>query len=376
MLEIDNNPTEPKLETNLKAIGIGGAGGNAINTMIELGQEDVEFWAVNTDVKDLKKSKAKNILQIGKKITKGFGAGSNPDIGRKSAEESKEEIRHMLEGADLAFIVAGMGGGTGTGAAPVVSAIAKEMGILTVGIVNSPFAFDGKKKMNYAKKGIEKLREAVDTLIVVPNIKLQEIYSKETIINVFKIADKILYEGAKAISDIIKKTGFINVDFADVKTVMHNRGYALMGIGFGEGDNRAIQAAESAMKNPLLSDLELADAKGLLINVTVGSDFKMEEYSAINELIVKRAGEDGDIIPGLVFDDDMEGKIKVTLIATGLRYSSAQMRDVVALKEETKVDEDIKNTFKRIKNTKTVKPPNYPGEKLKDVPAFIRRMSN
>ncbi len=376
MLEIDMNPNEePKLITNLKAIGIGGAGGNAINTMIELGQENVEFWAVNTDVKDLQKSKAKNKLQIGKRITKGFGAGSNPDIGRKSAEESKEEIRQMLEGADLVFIVAGMGGGTGTGAAPVVSSIAKEMGILTIGIVNTPFAFDGKKKMTYANKGIEKLREAVDTLIIVPNVKLQEIYAKETIKDVFKIADKILYEGAKAISDIIQETGFINVDFADVKTVMQNRGLALMGIGFGEGDNRAVQAAESAMKNPLLSDLELCDAKGLLINVTVGSDFKMEEYATINDLIVKRAGDEGDIIPGLVFDDDMEGKIKVTLIATGLKYSTAQMREVVTIKETTEPDEDVKDTFKKIKNT-VPRNSGYAKTIKRDVPAFIRKMAN
>jgi len=376
MLEIDANANEAKLETNLKAIGIGGAGGNAINTMIELGHEDVEFWAVNTDIKDLQKSKAKNKLQIGKKITNGFGAGANPDIGRKSAEESKEEIKHMLEGADLAFIVAGMGGGTGTGAAPIISAVAKEMGILTVGIVNTPFSFDGKKKMIYAKKGIEKLREAVDTMIIVPNMKLQEIYSKETIVDVFKTADKILYEGAKAISDIIKNTGFINVDFADVKTIMQNRGYALMGIGFGEGDNRSVKAAESAMKNPLLSDLELADAKGLLINVSAGKDFKMEEYSTINELIVKKAGEDGDIISGLVFDDDLEGKIKVTLIATGLKYSTAQLQDVLELKSNTKPDEDIKKTIQKIKDSVPRKPRSFNRKEYNDVPAFIRRSSN
>ena len=353
MLELDNNSSEYSLGTHIKAIGVGGAGGNAIETMIEYGLNDVEFLVLNTNVSDLEKSKSQLRLQIGEKITRGLGAGSNPDVGRKAAEESKEQIKHMLQGADLVFIVSGMGGGTGTGSSPIVASIAKELGILTIGIVNTPFKFEGKRRMINAHKGIQKLKEAVDTLIVVPNAKLQEIYPKEVMRTVFKRSDEVLYQGAKAISDIIQKTGFINVDFADVRTVMKNRGYALMGTGYGEGDNRAVKAAENAMKNPLLADLELSEAEGLLINVTVGPDFKMEEYTEINDLIVKTAGDDGDIIPGLVFDDDMEGKIKVTLIATGLQYGSAQIQEVLAnQRNENKPKEDMNETYKRIKENR------------------------
>jgi len=386
MLEMDNNPTEYSLGTNIKSIGVGGAGGNAIDTMIEYGLNDVEFLVFNTNVSDLEKSKSQIKLQIGKKITRGLGAGSNPDIGRKSAEESKEKIKHMLEGADLVFIVAGMGGGTGTGSAPIVASIAKEMGVLTIGIVNTPFKFEGKKRMINAHKGIQKLKEAVDTLIVVPNAKLQEIYPKETMRTVFKKSDEILFQGAKAISDIIQKTVFINVDFADVRTVMQNRGYALMGTGYGEGDNRAIQAAENAMKNPLLVDLELSEAEGLLINVTVGPDFKMEEYTTINDLIIKTAGDEGDIIPGLVFDDDMEGKIKVTLIATGLQYSAAQIQDVLAAQKDKKsTNEDMNDAIQRIKDmrenealkiSKNTSRSSTFSSNRSDIPTFIRRLSN
>ncbi len=375
MIELDRNPNEqPKLETMIKAIGIGGCGGNAINTMIQMGQENIEFWVVNTDVKDLQKSKAKNKLQIGKKITRGHGAGSDKEVGRKSAEESKEEIRQMLEGADMVFLVAGMGGGTGTGATPVVSAIAKEMNILTVGIVSSPFLFEGKKKIKQATSGIEKLREVIDTLVIVPNYKLQEIYGRESITEVFKLADKILFQGSKAISEIIQETGMINVDFADVRTVMQNRGYALMGIGIGEGDNRAQQAVDAAINNPLLADMELENAQGLLINVSAGRDFTMEEYSLINTQIIKKAGDEGDIINGLVINEDLEGKVKVTIIATGLMRSSSDMVQAISTQANVKLDEDIKDTFMHVKNEEK----RSRNRKIvnDDIPSFIRRVTN
>jgi len=320
MIEFDERPNQ--LGTNIKIIGVGGAGGNAINTMIRNELGDVEFIAANTDSGDLQKSLAKMKLQLGKKLTRGLGTGANPETGSRSAEESKDEIKSHLEGADMIFLAAGMGGGTGTGATPIIAKIAREMGILTLGIVTTPFPFEGEKRAENADHGIRHLSEYVDTLIVIPNEKLCEIYGNATIMSAFQNADNILYEAAKAVSDIITITGLINVDFADVKAVMQNSGYALMGTGVAEGENRAINAARAAINNPLLSDISLAGCKSLLLNIIAGEDILMNETDEVSNVIVNETGTGANIFMGLIIDEKMTGKISVTIIATGLEKNS------------------------------------------------------
>lgn len=316
MIEFDEKAAQ--LGTNIKIIGVGGAGGNAINTMIRNNLFGVEFIAANTDSCDLTKSLANMKLQLGKKLTRGLGAGANPEVGSRSAEESKDEIKSHLDGADMVFIAAGMGGGTGTGAAPVVAKIAREMGILTLGIVTSPFPFEGRKRADNADHGIRNLREYVDTLIVIPNEKLSEMYSGLTFQEALNKADNVLFEAAKAVSDIINIPGYINLDFADVKAVMQNMGYALMGSGVGEGENRAINAARAAIDNPLLRDVNLQGCQSLLLNITAGPDVLMSEFEEASNVIVNETGKAGNIIMGVILDDNLTGKINVTIIATGL----------------------------------------------------------
>ncbi len=384
MLELDLNQDEIPFGTNIKIIGVGGAGGNAINTMIEYSLSGVEFIAANTNILDLKRSNAKIKLQLGKEVTKGLGAGANPEIGRKAAEESREDIKNNLKGADMIFIAAGMGGGTGTGATPIIASLAREMGILTIGIVNRPFIGEGKKRTINAEKGIQKLRENVDTLIVVPNEKLKEIYPDMTVIEAFKKADNILYEAAKAVSDIIHFSGYMNVDFADVMTVMTNKGLALMGSGIEDGDNRAVEAANKAMNNPLLSEITLENAKGILINITAGKDFKMDEFETITQEIMKKAGDEGDIITGIIFDNEMEGKVKVTLIATGLSAPGSIVYERESIISEKDNDnEDIGKTLQRIRHSdslnltkKMESEVNDTPDKQMEIPAFLRKFSN
>ena len=384
MLELDLNQDEIPFGTNIKIIGVGGAGGNAINTMIEYSLSGVEFIAANTNILDLKRSNAKIKLQLGKEVTKGLGAGANPEIGRKSAEESREDIKSNLKGADMIFLAAGMGGGTGTGATPIIASLAREMGILTIGIVNRPFIGEGKKRTINAEKGIQKLRENVDTLIVVPNEKLKEIYPDMTVRDAFKKADNILYEAAKAVSDIIHFSGYMNVDFADVMTVMTNKGLALMGTGIEDGDNRAVEAANTAMNNPLLSEITLENAKGILINITAGKDFKMDEFETITQEIMKKAGDEGDIITGIIFDNEMEGKVKVTLIATGLSAPGSivyERESIISEKEDD--NEDIGKTLQRIRHSDSLNLTKNIGTEVNDtpdkqmeIPAFLRKFSN
>ncbi len=384
MLELDLNQDEIPFGTHIKIIGVGGAGGNAINTMIDYDLTGMEFIAANTNIMDLKRSNAKIKLQLGKEATKGLGAGANPEIGRKAAEESREEIKNNIKDADMLFIAAGMGGGTGTGATPIIASLAREMGILTIGIINRPFIGEGKKRTVNAEKGIKKLRENVDTLIVVPNEKLKEIYPDMTVIEAFKKADNVLYEAAKAVSEIIHYSGYMNVDFADVQTVMANRGMALMGTGVCDGDERAIKAANLAMNNPLLSDIHIENAKGILINITAGNDFRMDEFEIITQEIVKKAGEDGDIITGIIFNEAMEGKIKVTLIATGLDTPGTTVYERESIISE-KVDdgEDINKTLIRIRNSgamslnkkQDAETNEIPGKQM-EIPAFLRKFSN
>lgn len=384
MLELDLNHDEIPFGTHIKIIGVGGAGGNAIGTMIGYNLNGLEFVVANTNIIDLKKSEAKIKLQLGRELTKGLGAGANPDVGRKAAEESREDIKNILKDTDLLFIAAGMGGGTGTGATPVIAALAREMGILTIGIVSRPFRSEGKKRMINAENGIKKLRENVDTLIVIPNEKLTEIFPDMTVIDAFKKADNVLYEAAKAISDIIHYSGYMNVDFADVQTVMKNRGLAMMGSGLGDGDQRAVDAAQKAMNNPLLTDIPIENAKGVLINITAGKDFKMDEFELITNEIVKQTGDDGDIITGIIIDDAMEGKIKVTLITTGLDTSSTTVYERETIIHDKEDDsEDIGRTLRRIRNSDSLnlnkrteeKTSVFPDKQM-EIPAFLRKFSN
>ncbi|MCB5246030.1 MAG: cell division protein FtsZ [Candidatus Cloacimonadaceae bacterium] len=341
MIEFDEKPDQ--IGTNIKIIGVGGGGGNAINTMIAKELTGVEFIVANTDNSDLLKNKAKMKLQMGKKLCGGLGTGANPEMGERAAEESKDDIKSNLDGADMVIIASGMGGGTGTGASPVIAKIAKDLNILTLAIVTTPFPFEGSKRMNNAQEGISKLAEYVDTLIVIPNAKVSEIYADKPLLDAFAMADNVLYEAAKAISDIININGLVNVDFADVKTVMQNGGFALMGSGFGEGENRSILAAEAAINNPLLSDISLQGCQSLLINVSAGKDFKMSELEEVTSVIVNVTGSDANIIMGVIIDPNLEEKVSVTIIATGLQNITHQIRDFINIPQGiTKPEKRVK----------------------------------
>ncbi|MBP7563678.1 MAG: cell division protein FtsZ, partial [Candidatus Cloacimonetes bacterium] len=308
--------------TKIKIIGIGGGGGNAVNTMISKNIEGVEFIVANTDMQDLEKSLAVNKIQLGKKTTKGLGAGANPNYGKDSALESLEEVEQLLEGTDMLFIAAGMGGGTGTGAAPVIAARAREKGILTLGIVTFPFKWEGKQRYQNAITGLVDLEENVDTLIVIPNDKVAELYGRMKVIDAFHKCDEILANAAQSVSDLINKSGYINVDFADVKTIMSHRGYALMGCGVASGEGRDLKAAQMASSNPLLSHVNLENCKGILINIATGHDFMMDELENITNSITGSTGAAENIITGITTDPDMTDTIRVTVIATGISYDT------------------------------------------------------
>ena len=301
----------------IKVIGVGGAGNNAVNRMIEAGIKGVDFIAVNTDRQALQKSKASAKIQIGEKITRGLGAGANPDIGAQSAEENKSEIAETLRGADMVFVTAGMGGGTGTGAAPIVAQSAKEMGILTIGVVTKPFTFEGKKRLSQAERGIESLKGKVDALVVIPNDKLLQIIDRKTSINdAFRMADDVLRQGVQGISDLIAVTGTVNLDFADVKTIMLNTGIAHMGIGRASGENRAEDAAKQAVQNPLLES-SIEGAKGVIINITGGPNLGLHEVNTAAELVQRSVDPEANIIFGAVIDETLDEDIVITVIATG-----------------------------------------------------------
>ena len=302
---------------NIKVIGVGGAGNNAVNRMIQAGIKNVEFIAINTDRQALLLSQAPSRIQIGEKITRGLGAGANPDIGAQAAEESKTEIAEALKGADMVFVTAGMGGGTGTGAAPIVASAAKEMGILTIGVVTKPFTFEGKKRLAQAERGIESLKGKVDTLVVIPNDKLLQVIDRKTsIIEAFRMADDILRQGVQGISDLIATPGLINLDFADVKTIMLDKGMAHMGIGRASGENRAEDAAKQAIQSPLL-ETSIEGANGVIINITGGPDVGLHEANVAAELVQRSADPEANIIFGTVTDDSLEDEIIITVIATG-----------------------------------------------------------
>ncbi|GAJ99636.1 cell division protein FtsZ [Geomicrobium sp. JCM 19055] len=301
----------------IKVIGVGGGGSNAVNRMIENGLQGVEFIAVNTDAQALQLSQAETKLQLGGKLTRGLGAGANPDIGKKAAEESKEQLEECLTGADMVFITAGMGGGTGTGAAPVIAEVAKEIGALTVGVVTRPFSFEGKKRSTHAKDGIEALKEKVDTLIVIPNDRLLEIVDKNTpMLEAFREADNVLRQGVQGISDLIATPGLINLDFADVKTVMSEKGSALMGIGIATGENRAAEAAKKAISSPLL-ETSVDGAQGVLMNITGGSNLSLFEVHEAAEIVSDASDPEVNMIFGSVINENLKEEIVVTVIATG-----------------------------------------------------------
>ncbi len=301
----------------IKVIGVGGAGNNAVNRMIEAGIRNVEFIAVNTDRQTLNESKANSKIQIGEKLTRGLGAGANPDIGSQAAEESRAEIAEVLKGADMVFVTAGMGGGTGTGAAPIVASTAKEMGILTIGVVTKPFTFEGKKRLAQAERGVASLKGKVDTLVVIPNDKLLQVIDRKTsMIEAFRMADDVLRQGVQGISDLISVPGVINLDFADVRTIMLNQGMAHMGIGCASGENRAEDAAKQAIQSPLL-ETSIEGARGIIINITGGSDMGLHEANTAAELVQRSADPEANIIFGTVIDDSMGDEIQITVIATG-----------------------------------------------------------
>jgi cell division protein FtsZ len=302
----------------MKVIGVGGGGGNAVNRMIDEDLEGVEFISVNTDAQALKLSKSGIKIQIGKKLTRGLGAGARPEMGRGALEENADEVRKVLEGADLVFITAGMGGGTGTGAAPLIGSMAREMGALTIAIVTRPFLFEGKKRMRQAELGLEELKRAVDTMIVVPNERLLAVVGKGTSFkDALKKADEVLLHATQGIADLIRVTGEVNVDFADVRTIMSNRGAALMGTGFGQGENRAVEAAQEAISSPLLDNISIQGAAGVLINITGGMDLAIDEVTTISSIIQDAAGDEAEIIFGAVHDSNLKEEIRVTVIATG-----------------------------------------------------------
>ena len=313
----------------MKVVGVGGAGGNAVNRMVKEGLGGVEFLSINTDAMALDNNQAGTRIQIGEKITKGLGAGANPEIGRMAMEEDRARITEMLKGADMVFITAGMGGGTGTGGAPVVAQIAHEMDILTVAIVTRPFLFEGKIRDRNARKGIDDLRQHVDTIIVIPNQKLLSIVDRNTsLIDAFKTADDVLYQATKGISDLITVHGLVNLDFADVKTIMKGMGDALMGTGFAEGENRAVVAADNAIHSALLDDISIAGARGILINITGGEDMTLHDVSDATQNIQDAVGEGAEtnLIFGAVTDPAMKGKIRVTVIATGFSENKSDKR--------------------------------------------------
>ena len=318
----------PAPNARMKVVGVGGAGGNAVNRMIDEDLEGVEFLSLNTDAQALKGSRAQVTMQIGKKLTRGLGAGARPEIGRQAIHESADDVRKALEGADLVFVTAGMGGGTGTGAAPIIGEIAREMGALTVAIVTHPFKFEGKKRARAAEQGIAELRRTVDTMIIVPNDRIMSVVPKGTSFKeALKKADEVLLHATQGISDLISVPGEVNVDFADVRTVMSSRGAALMGSGFGEGENRAQEAAQEAVSSPLLDDVSIAGARGVLLNITGGMDLAIDEVTQISTIIQEEAGEEAEIIFGAVHDPSLEGKIRVTVIATG--FDAAEESDVL-----------------------------------------------
>jgi len=362
MIEFDENRN---LSAKVKIVGVGGGGNNALNTMIASRLSGVDFIAANTDAQALATNLAPIKLQLGSTLTKGLGAGANPEVGRKAALEDVEKIREALKDADMVFITAGLGGGTGTGGAPVIAEVAREMGALTVAIVTKPFNFEGKKRMKQAEDGLANLKMTADALITIPNQRLLSISGKSmTLLEAFKKADEILFHAAKGISDIIVGHGIINLDFADVRTIMAETGMALMGTGIASGESRAVEAAQKAISSPLLEDISIEGARGLLINISGGHNMTLNEINEATTLIQKEAHEDANIIWGMVIDETMTEEMRVTVIATGFGKA-----------EEKSVSTAIPSRFKRVAPISfSVKESSRDHKENRDIPAFIRRI--
>lgn len=353
MSNVDFQIDDQQLGTKIKVIGVGGGGGNAINRMIQDNVKGVEFIAANTDIQALKKSAAETKIQLGPKLTRGLGAGANPDIGAKAAQESEEAISQALEGADMIFVTAGMGGGTGTGAAPEIAKIAKSQNALTVGVVTRPFSFEGPKRSRSAADGMDKLRENVDTLVIISNNRLLEIVDKKTsIMDAFQEADNVLRQGVQGISDLITSPGYINLDFSDVKTIMQNQGAALMGIGTANGENRVAEATKQAISSPLL-EVSIEGAEQVLLNITGANDLALQEAQEAANIVAQAASSDVDIIFGTSVNEDLEGSVVITVIATGIdknKKKKAPARRVASATDSTSSTSDQRNDDDRFNN--------------------------
>jgi cell division protein FtsZ len=366
----------------IKVIGVGGGGGNAVQNMMDAGIEGVEFISANTDAQALKSSNAKVVLQLGSGITKGLGAGANPEIGRQAAMEDRERIQEAILGSDMLFITAGMGGGTGTGAAPVVAQIARELGILTVAVVTKPFPFEGGKRMALAREGINALSKHVDSLITIPNEKLLAVLGKDvSLLQAFKQADDVLFNAVSGIAELITRPGLINVDFADVRTVMSEMGMAMMGAGRASGDDRARQAAEAALSSPLLEEINLAGARGILVNVTAGMDLTIGEFEAVGNTVKGFASDEATVVVGTVIDPEMQGEVRVTVVATGIGQAVKTQDSSVRLVQRTSNGEvnyaDLERpTVMRKRTAPTDRFNNQDDLDYLDVPAFLRRQAD
>ncbi|RMH45780.1 MAG: cell division protein FtsZ [Gammaproteobacteria bacterium] len=380
----------PVAQATIKVIGIGGGGGNAVDHMMEAKIDGVEFICANTDAQALSRSQAPITLQLGSSITKGLGAGANPEVGKQAALEDRERIEQVLQGTDMVFITAGMGGGTGTGGAPVVAEIARSMGILTVAVVTKPFKFEMKKRMMVAEQGIKELRKHVDSLIIVPNDKLLENLRGAKLMEAFKAANGVLHGAVQGIAELITSPGIINVDFADVRTVMSEKGMAMMGSGIGNGENRAREAAELAIASPFLENVDLSGARGILVNVTAGDDLGLEEYAEVGNIISEFAAEDATVVIGTSIDPALNGQLRVTVVATGLgreqdlenEAPKASVRVVESNSEPKKAEEAVNYdelevpTITRKQNPVKTAVGAIEDMDYLDIPAFLRKQNN
>ena len=367
----------------IKVVGVGGGGGNAVEHMVNKELEGVEFICANTDAQAIKNSSARTVLQLGGTITKGLGAGANPEIGRQAALEDRERIAEVIEGSDMVFITAGMGGGTGTGAAPVVAQVARELGILTVAIVTRPFPFEGKKRMDIASNGIDELKSYVDSLITIPNEKLLSVLGKNmSLLDAFKAANDVLLGAVQGIAELITCPGLINVDFADVRTVMSEMGMAMMGSGRATGEGRAREAAESAIASPLLEDVNLSGARGILVNVTAGMDLSIGEFEEVGNTVKEFASENATVVVGTVIDPNMSGELRVTVVATGLGNEVQAAADIPTLVVDKAINGEVdytqldRPTIKRRQETTDTHAATDANLEYLDIPAFLRRQAD
>lgn len=375
-------PKEINKDAIIKVIGIGGGGSNAVEHMMREKIEGVQFFAVNTDAQALYKNIVEQKIQIGNNVTKGLGAGANPEIGRSSAEEDREKLRSMLEGADMVFIAAGMGGGTGTGAAPIVAELAKDLGILTVAVVTKPFSFEGKKRIGFAEQGISDLSKHVDSLIIIPNDKLLKVLNKGiSLLDAFSAANNILKGAVQGIAELITCPGLVNVDFADVRTVMSEMGYAMMGSGIAYGEGRAEVASEMAISSPLLEDIDLSGAKGVLINITASFDLRLDEFETVGNTIKSFASDNATVVIGTSLDQEINDGIRVTVVVTGLGIANnlntqITKKNSIDLVDSNKYFEKNNNSFPQETLIKKVNVLNKnDNQDYLDIPAFLRKKS-